>query len=110
MIDDSRCNRTHSSLIAVRCFDNGYMGKKPVAWKGYFAEQCKKKKKKFRKAWIGCTGRRIMTEITWKTALNTIQSIDQEKYRVVRYTYICLFVLQAFLILRQRNYVKPRTL
>ena len=27
-IDDSHCDRIHSSLTAVRCFDNGYLGKK----------------------------------------------------------------------------------
>ena len=32
-IDDSHCDRIHSSLTAVRCFDNGYVGKQPVAWK-----------------------------------------------------------------------------
>ena len=26
-IDDSHCNRIHSSLSAVHCFDNGYVGK-----------------------------------------------------------------------------------
>ena len=30
-IDDSHCNTIHSSLTAVRCFDNGYVGKQPVA-------------------------------------------------------------------------------
>ena len=30
-IDDSLCDRIHSSLTAVRCFDNGYVGKQPVA-------------------------------------------------------------------------------
>ena len=37
-IDDSHSNRIHSSLIAVRCFDNGYVGKQPVVWKEYRAE------------------------------------------------------------------------
>ena len=31
--DDSHCNRIHSSLITVHCFNNGYVGKQPVAWK-----------------------------------------------------------------------------
>ena len=34
-IDDSQCDRIHSSLIAVGCFDNDYVGKQPVAWKEY---------------------------------------------------------------------------
>ena len=37
-IDDSHCNRIHPSLNAVHCFDNGYAGKQPVAWKEYCAE------------------------------------------------------------------------
>ena len=31
----SHCNRIHSSLTAVYCFTNGYLGKQPVAWKEY---------------------------------------------------------------------------
>ena len=37
-IDNSHCNRIYSSLTAVDCFDNGYAGKQPVAWKEYCAE------------------------------------------------------------------------
>ena len=37
-IDESHCDRIHSSLTAVRCFYKGYVGKQPVAWKEYFAE------------------------------------------------------------------------
>ena len=37
-IDDRHCYRIHSSLTAVRCFDNGYVGKQPVAWKEYCSE------------------------------------------------------------------------
>ena len=37
-IHDSHCDRIHSSLIAVRCFDNGLVVKQPVAWKEYCAE------------------------------------------------------------------------
>ena len=37
-IDDSHCDRIHSSLTAVCCFNNGYLGKQPVAWKEYCAE------------------------------------------------------------------------
>ena len=36
--DDSHCDWIHSSLTAVHCFDNGYVGKQPVAWKEYCAE------------------------------------------------------------------------
>ena len=34
-IDNSHCDRIHSSLTAVRCFDNGHVGKQPVARKEY---------------------------------------------------------------------------
>ena len=37
-IDDSHCDRIYSSLTAVRCFDNGFVGKQPVTWKEYCAE------------------------------------------------------------------------
>ena len=49
-IDDSHCDRIHFSLTAVRCFDNDYVGKKPVASKEYCAEYWLRE---FRKAWIG---------------------------------------------------------
>ena len=35
---DSHCHRIHSSLTAVCCFVNGYVGKQPMAWKEYCAE------------------------------------------------------------------------
>ena len=37
-IDDIHCDRIHSSLTVVRCFDNGYVGKQPVVLKEYCAE------------------------------------------------------------------------
>ena len=37
-IDDSHCDRIHSSLTAVSCLYNGYVGKQPVAWKEYCVE------------------------------------------------------------------------
>ena len=37
---DSHCDRIHSCLTAVHCFDDGYVGKQPVAWK----EQCEEKR------------------------------------------------------------------
>ena len=62
----------HSSLTAVRCFDNGYVGKETVAWKEYCAEHWLKE---FQKRTDRCTGSDI-TEILLKTALNTIQSTN----------------------------------
>ena len=37
-IYDSHCDRIYSSLIAVRCFVDGYVVKHPVAWKEYCVE------------------------------------------------------------------------
>ena len=50
-IDYIHLDRIHSYLTAVCCFDNGYMGKQPVAWKEYCAEHWLKEL--LRKAWIG---------------------------------------------------------
>ena len=49
-IDDSHCDRIHSYLTAVHCFENGYKGKRPVAWKEYCVEYLLKE---LGKAWIG---------------------------------------------------------
>ena len=73
-IDDSHCNRIHSSLNAVHCFGNGEGGKQPVAWKEYCAEYCLKE---LQESMDSCTGCRDITEIQLKTLLNTIQSINQ---------------------------------
>ena len=48
-IDDSYCDRIHSSLITVHCFNNGYVGKQLVTWR----ECCGKCWLKKKKAWIG---------------------------------------------------------
>ena len=37
-IDDSHWDRIHSSLTAVCCFNNGNVGKQPVAWKDHSLE------------------------------------------------------------------------
>ena len=47
-VDDSHCDNIHSSLITVHCFDDGYVEKKPVAWK----ESCTCIENSM-KAWIG---------------------------------------------------------
>ena len=52
-----QCDRIHSSLIVVHCFENGCVGKQPVAWKGSLAM--------------------AITEILLKMALNTKQSVNQ---------------------------------
>ena len=67
-IDDSHCDRIHSSLTAVCCFDNGYVGKQPVAWREYCVEYWLKE---FHERMERCTGHRDITEILLKMALNT---------------------------------------
>ena len=47
---DSHCNRINFSLTTVCCFDNGYVGKHPVAWKEYCMEYWLTE---LMKAWIG---------------------------------------------------------
>ena len=59
--EDSRCDRIHSSLTAVRCFDNGYLGKQPVALKEYCAGHWLKE---FQESRDRCTGHRDITEMT----------------------------------------------
>ena len=73
-IDDSHCDRIHSSLINVRGFNNGYVGKQPVAWKEYCAYYGFKEQ---RESMDRRTGLRDITEILLKAALNTVQSINQ---------------------------------
>ena len=36
--DEGYCNRIYSYLTTVHCFDDGYVGKQPVAWKEYCTE------------------------------------------------------------------------
>ena len=71
-------DRIHSSLNAVRCFDNDYMGKQPVAFKEFCAGYWLKE---FQESMDRCIGRRDITEIVLKTALNTInQSINHTSF------------------------------
>ena len=72
-IDDSHFDRIHSSLTAVHCFHNGYVGKQPVAWKEYCAEYWLKD---CQESMDRCTGRRNKTEILLKMPFNTLQSIN----------------------------------
>ena len=71
-IDDSHCDRIHSPLTAVYCFDNGYVGKQPVAWKEYSAQYWFKE---LQESIDRCTGRRDIAEILLKTALNNLTLI-----------------------------------
>ena len=71
-IDDSHCNRVLSSLTTVPCFDNGFVGKQPVAWKEYCAEYWLKELKESMDRHTGHCG---IAKILLKMVLNTIQSI-----------------------------------
>ena len=66
--------RIHTPLTAVRCFENCLVGKQPVAWKESCADDWLKK---LQDRVDRCTGRRDITDILLKTALNTIQIIKQ---------------------------------
>ena len=72
-IDDSHCDRIHSSLTTVSCFDNDYVRKQPVASKEYSVEHWLKE---FQESIDRCNGCCNITEILLKTALNTFQSIN----------------------------------
>ena len=93
-IDDSHCDRIHSSLTAVRYFDNGYVGKQPVAWKEYCAEYWLKK---LQESMDKFTGRRDITDTPLKTALHTTQPFSLSSF--------CLFsILGAYIF----NLLRPR--
>ena len=69
MLNDSPCDRIHICRIAVRGFNNGYVGgKQPMAWKEFCAEFWSRE---FQENMDRCTGRLDATEITLKSALNT---------------------------------------
>ena len=70
-IDNSHRGRICYSFTAVHCFDNGNVGKQPVAWKEYCAEH---RLKELQESMDRCTGRRdiLVTEILLRTPLNTI--------------------------------------
>ena len=62
-------------LTAGHFFYNGYVGKQPMAWKEYCAEYWLVK---LRESMDTCIGRRDITDILLKKALNTLQSINQD--------------------------------
>ena len=72
-IDDSHCNRIHSSLTVVRCFVNGYVGKQPATWKEYCVENWLKE---LQESMDRCFGHHHITEILLEMVLNTIQHIQ----------------------------------
>ena len=89
-IDDSLCDRLHSSVTAVHSFGNGmHVQKKLVAPKENCAGHWLKE---LQKSIDWCTGHRDITEILLKKALNTIKiihSISFEKIRVYNMTAQC---------------------
>ena len=68
----SHCDRIHSSLTGVLCFDNGYVGKQRVTWKEYCAESWLKE---LQERMNRRNGRRDITEILKHHTIN--QSINQ---------------------------------
>ena len=72
-INNINCDRIHSSLTTVHCFNNCYVGKQPLTWKEYFEYFVRLKE--LQQSIDRCTGLRDISEIMLKTALNTIQSI-----------------------------------
>ena len=68
-IDDSHCNRIHSSLATVHCFDNGYVGMQTVAWMEYCAEYWLKELQEGKDR---CTGHLDITEILLKTVIKDL--------------------------------------
>ena len=74
-INDNHCNRIHSSLTSVCCFDNGYVGKQPVALKEYC--MVSHTLKELQESMDRCSGHRDLTEIVLKTVLNNIHTINQ---------------------------------
>ena len=86
-IDDNHCNRIHSSLTAVRFFDNGYVGKQPVGWNENFAEYWLRE---FQENIDRYTG--DITEVLLKTALNTVQPINQSCVCVCLCVCVCVSV------------------
>ena len=69
-IDDSHCDRSHSSLTTVHCFDNGYYGKAACGFeKILYGILVKRTPVSVDR----CTGHRDIAEIMLKMALNTIQ-------------------------------------
>ena len=91
-IDDSHCDRIHSCLTAVRCFDNNYLGKQPVAWIEYCVEYWLKE---LHKSMDTCTGLCDITEMLLKMALHTVQSdIFQEVFGLSKEKFHQSFILQ----------------
>ena len=72
-VDVSHCDRIHSSLTAVYCFDDGYVGKQPFVWEEYCAEYLSKEPQESMGMY---TGRCDITEILLKMALNTKHLIN----------------------------------
>ena len=79
-VGDCHCNRIHSSLTSVYCFDDGYVRKQPVG--GYVRKQPLALEEYCGVCWLTelqesmdrCTCHR---NIMLKTALNTMRSVNQ---------------------------------
>ena len=89
------------SLTTLRCFDNGHVGKQPVAWKEYCAEYWLKE---LQESMNSCTGRCDITEILLKMELNTLQSI----YLSFHMTFMVLIDQNVGLRLRWKIKIKVK--
>ena len=79
--DDSHCDRIHSSLTTVRCFENGYVRKQPVAWKEYCAEYWLKE---LHESMDWCTSRRDITEILLIKSFYTYKDLENKTNNVLK--------------------------
>ena len=86
-IDDSHCNRIHSSLTAVPCFDNSNVGKQAMAWKEYCADYWSKE---LQQSMNRCTDRRDIIEIRLKKGV---------KHHTFKVSVICVRFSCILLIL-----------
>ena len=94
-IDDSYCDRIHSSLTTVHCFDNGYVGKQPATLEEYCAGYWLKEV--LESICIDrYTGLGDINEILLKMGLNTFTII-------VRVRLLQYFLFKKSMILREQK-------
>ena len=86
-IDNSHCDRIHSSFTVVHCFDDFYVGKHPVVWEEYCSEYLLKE---LQESMDRCTGRHDITEIRVR--------IHQPYSRTFFVFFSMIFKLTQFLI------------
>ena len=91
-IDDSHCDRIHSSLTAVHRFDNDYLRKQSVAWKEYCAEYwLKKLQESMDRSTDRCDISGILLKMVFKhhTINQSLNLYQSTKFRTVKTDSIC---------------------